>query len=120
MDIHAAVSNEVVIRTGEVVSIPCGFAVAIPTGYEGQVRPRSGLAAKYKISIPNAPGTIDTDYRGEVKILFHNNGPNEFKIVRGMRIAQMLVLPVPRVIWQEVEELPATLRDSGGFGHTGE
>jgi len=120
MDIHAAVEDELCIRPGEIVSVPCGFAVAIPAGYEGQVRPRSGMAAKYGISIPNSPGTIDPDYRGEVKVLLTNHGSREFKVTRGMRIAQMLVLPVPRVSWEEVEELPATVRDSGGFGHTGE
>lgn len=120
MDIHAAVENELFIQPGEIVSVPCGFAVAIPLGYEGQVRPRSGLAAKYGISISNSPGTIDPDYRGEVKVLLTNHGRHEFKVTRGMRIAQMLVLPVPRVSWEEVEELPVTVRDSGGFGHTGE
>jgi dUTP pyrophosphatase len=78
------------------------------------------LTAKYNIWVPNSPGTIDPDYRGEVKVLLINNGDNDFKITRGMRIAQMLILPVPRVTWDEVDELPTTTRDSGGFGHTGE
>lgn len=120
MDICAAVSNDLIIRKGEIISIPCGFALAIPTGYEGQVRSRSGLAAKHGISVLNSPGTIDPDYRGEVKVILINNGSQEFKITRGMRIAQMLVLPVPRVEWDEVEELPTTIRDDGGFGHTGQ
>jgi dUTP pyrophosphatase len=120
MDLHAAVESELCILPGQVVSVPCGFAVAIPAGYEGQVRPRSGLAAQYGISIPNSPGTIDPDYRGEVKVLLTNHGSREFKVTRGMRIAQMLVLPVPRVNWEEVDELPPTARASGGFGHTGE
>jgi dUTP pyrophosphatase len=93
--------------------------MAIPAGYEGQIRPRSGLAVK-GISIPNAPGTIDPDYRGEVSVLLINHGSQEFRVTRGMRIAQLVVLPVPRIEWQEVEDLPPTLRGSGGFGHTGE
>lgn len=120
MDIHAAVEKALPISPGEIVVIPCGFAVAIPEGYEGQVRPRSGLAAKYGLSIPNSPGTIDPDYRGEIQVLLMNNGPREFRVERGMRIAQMLILPVPRVEWREVDELPPTKRASGGFGHTGE
>ena len=120
MDIHAAIEGELTIQPGGIVSVPSGFAVAIPTGFEGQVRPRSGLVSKYGISVANSPGTIDPDYRGEIKVLLINNGSQEFKIARGMRIAQMLVLPVPRVKWEEVEELPATTRGSGGFGHTGE
>jgi dUTP pyrophosphatase len=120
MDIQAAVRRDVVIVPGQIVSIPCGFCIAIPDGYEGQIRPRSGLAAKHGISIPNSPGTIDPDYRGEVKVLLLNNGSEAFHVKRGMRIAQMLVLPVPHVKWQEVDELPSTVRASGGFGHTGD
>jgi dUTP diphosphatase len=120
MDICAAVDGDLTIRKGEIVSIPCGFALAIPAGYEGQVRPRSGLAAKHGISVLNSPGTIDPDYRGEVRVVLINNGSLKFKITRGMRIAQLLVLPVPHVEWNEVEDLPATIRDAGGFGHTGQ
>jgi dUTP pyrophosphatase len=119
MDVHAAIKDEVAIKPGEVVSIPCGFAIAVPEGYEAQIRPRSGLAAEYGISIPNSPGTIDPDYRGEIKILLANLGSESFIVKRGMRIAQMLILPVPRVEWLEVSELPATTRAEGGFGHTG-
>lgn len=119
MDLPAAVDAEVVMKPGAIVSVPCGFALAIPQGYEGQIRPRSGLAAK-GISIPNSPGTIDPDYRGEVTVLLINQGSQDFRVVRGMRIAQLLVLPVPRVEWLEVDELPPTKRGSGGFGHTGE
>lgn len=93
--------------------------MAIPAGYEGQIRPRSGVALK-GFSIPNAPGTIDPDYRGEVSVLLINHSSQDFVVTRGMRIAQLVVVPVPRVEWQEVKELPSTIRGSGGFGHTGE
>ncbi|HEV3028759.1 MAG TPA: dUTP diphosphatase [Planctomycetota bacterium] len=119
MDVHAAVTSDLSIAPGEVVGIPCGFSMEVPPGYEAQVRPRSGLAAKNAISLANTPGTIDPDYRGEVKILLINHGKSPFVVTRGMRIAQMLVLPVPRVAWVEVEELPSTERGAGGFGHTG-
>jgi dUTP diphosphatase len=120
MDIYAAVVQEVVVPSGAVVAVPCGFSVAVPEGYEGQVRSRSGLVAKYRVSVPNSPGTIDPDYRGEVQVLLLNNGIQEFRVTRGMRIAQMLILPVPNVEWEEVDDLPVTVRASGGFGHTGE
>jgi dUTP pyrophosphatase len=119
MDLHAAVSGDVTVAPGAVVAIPCGFALAVPPGYEAQVRPRSGLAAKHAISLANTPGTIDPDYRGEVKALLINHGKEPFVVTRGMRIAQLLVLPVPRVAWKEVAELPPTARGAGGFGHTG-
>jgi dUTP pyrophosphatase len=119
MDVHAAVTAEVTIAPGEVAGIPCGFSLAIPPGYEAQLRPRSGLAAKNAISLANSPGTIDPDYRGEVKALLINHGRSPFVVTRGMRIAQLLVLPVPRVAWVEVEDLPTTERGAGGFGHTG-
>ncbi|MEX0653348.1 MAG: dUTP diphosphatase [Phycisphaeraceae bacterium] len=121
MDLHAAVPADepVTIPPGEIKLVPCGFAMAVPVGYEAQVRPRSGLAAKHGVSVPNAPGTIDADYRGEVKVVLINHGPYAVDITRGMRIAQMLIKPVPRTVWQEVDELPATDRGDGGFGHTG-
>jgi len=119
MDLHAAVPEDVTVAPGAVGAIPCGFAMAIPPGYEAQVRPRSGLAAKHAISLANTPGTIDPDYRGEVKVLLINHGREPFKVTRGMRIAQMVVMPVPRVSWAEVGELPPTARGEGGFGHTG-
>ena len=119
MDVPAAVTSDVTIAPGEVAGIPCGFSLAVPPGYEAQVRPRSGLAAKHAISLANTPGTIDSDYRGEVKILLINHGKAPFVVTRGMRIAQLLVLPVPRVAWVEVDELPSTERGAGGFGHTG-
>jgi len=119
MDLHAAVIADVLIGPGETAGIPCGFAMALPPGFEAQVRPRSGLAAKNAVTVTNSPGTIDPDYRGEVKVLLINHGNAAFAVTRGMRIAQMLVLPVPRVVWVEVEELPPTGRGAGGFGHTG-
>ena len=119
MDLHAAVKEPVTIPPGEIRLIPCGFAMAVPIGFEAQVRPRSGLATKFGISMPNAPGTIDADYRGEVMVPLINHGSHPFEVTRSMRIAQMIIKPVPRTQWQEVDELPATERGEGGFGHTG-
>jgi dUTP diphosphatase len=119
MDLHAAVTAPVSLAPGAVVLVPCGFAMAVPPGFEAQVRPRSGLAAKHGITVLNAPGTIDADYRGEVKVILINLGTAAFVVERGMRIAQLLVAPVPRVRWERVTELPATARGAGGFGHTG-
>lgn len=119
MDLPAAVLEEVTVPPGGTVTIPCGFAIAVPPGYEAQVRPRSGLAARNGLTILNAPGTIDSDYRGEVKVILVNHGKDPFTVRRGMRIAQMLILPVPRFEWEEVDELPPTKRGPGGFGHTG-
>ncbi len=121
MDLHAAVpaGESMLIQPGEVGLVPCGFQMAVPVGYEAQVRPRSGLAVKFGISMPNAPGTIDADYRGEVKVPLINHGRKAFEVTRGMRIAQMLIKPIPRTQWKEVDELPDTARGEGGFGHTG-
>ena len=119
MDIAAAVEDDVVIGPGERSLIPCGFSMALPPGYEAQVRPRSGLAVKHGVSLVNAPGTIDSDYRGEVKVPVINHGSEPFTVTRGMRIAQMIVAPVSRTEFVEVEELPVTARGEGGFGHTG-
>ena len=122
MDLYAAVSVDeplVLKAGGGMALIPCGFAMAVPVGYEAQVRPRSGLAAKHGVSMPNTPGTIDADYRGEVKVPMINHGPVDVEITRGLRIAQMIIKPVPRTVWHEVDELPATQRGDGGFGHTG-
>lgn len=119
MDVAAAVTEELVARPGEIVVVPCGFAVAVPAGYEAQVRPRSGLAARHGLTVVNTPGTIDSDYRGEVKVLLVNLGKADVVISRGMRIAQLLIAPVPRVTWDEVDDLPPTDRGAGGFGHTG-
>ena len=119
MDLHAAVPDDWVIHPGERVLIPCGFAMAVPLGYEAQIRPRSGLAVKFGITMPNAPGTIDSDYRGHVQVPLINHGRESFIVHRGMRIAQMIIKPVPRVQWDEVADLPDTERGEGGFGHTG-
>ena len=119
MDIHAAVDTSLLLEPGKTASIPSGFAIALPEGYEAQIRPRSGLAANHAISIVNAPGTIDSDFRGELKILLINLGEEPFEVTRGMRVAQMLISPVVRAEWDEVQELPATIRGDGGFGHSG-
>lgn len=107
------------IPPGEVAVIPCGFSLAIPPGFEGQVRPRSGIAAKHRVTVANAPGTIDSDYRGELGVILMNHGPVAFRVERGMRIAQLVIAPVLRVQWVEVTELPGTARGAGGYGHTG-
>jgi dUTP pyrophosphatase len=118
-DICAAVGESMALQAGEIRLIPCGFAMAVPKGYEAQVRPRSGLASKHGITMVNTPGTIDSDYRGEVFVPLINLGKAAFTVERGMRIAQMLILPVPVVKIVEVEELDKTKRGGGGFGHTG-
>jgi dUTP pyrophosphatase len=119
MDLHAAVAEEMVIEPGAIVLVPTGLEVAIPDGCEGQVRPRSGLAVKHGISLPNTPATIDSDYRGEIRVPLINLGRDAFRVSRGMRIAQLVVAPVLRVAWDEVEALPVTGRGGGGFGHSG-
>ena len=119
MDICAAVNEEIVLQPGERELIPTGFSVAVPPGYEMQIRPRSGLAVKHGISIVNAPGTIDADYRGEIKIILINLGTEPFTVQRAMRIAQMVLQKVPVCELIEVDELDETLRNDGGFGHTG-
>jgi dUTP pyrophosphatase len=119
MDLHAAIDADVAIAAGQIVLVPTGLEVAIPDGFEGQVRPRSGLAVKHGISLPNTPATIDADYRGEIRVPLINLGRETFTVSRGMRIAQLVVAPVARVTWDEVTELPSTARASGGFGHSG-
>jgi dUTP pyrophosphatase len=119
MDLPAAVVEPVVLEPGARALIPCGIAIALPDGFEGQVRPRSGLAIRHGVTVVNAPGTVDADYRGEVMVALINHGDAAFSVVRGMRIAQLLVSPVLRVEWDETTELPATDRGAGGFGHTG-
>ena len=118
-DLAAAISEPLVINAGERELVPCGFAVAIPNGFEAQIRPRSGLASKHGVTVLNTPGTIDSDYRGEVKVLLINHGKSPFTVTPAMRIAQMVVAPVARVEWEEVDDLPATERSDGGFGHSG-
>ena len=119
MDICAACDGDVTVAPGQVKLIPCGFYMAVPPGFEAQVRPRSGLAMKHGITLPNAPGTIDADYRGEVCVILANVGREEFVVRRGMRVAQMVISPVTRVDVVEVDKLDDTLRGEGGFGHTG-
>ena len=119
MDLHAALQEDVIIEPGGIVLVPTGLEVAIPEGFEGQVRPRSGLAVKHGISLPNTPATIDSDYRGEIRVPLINLGREAFRVSRGMRIAQFVVAPVARVTWDEVETLPVTDRGGKGFGHSG-
>ncbi len=119
MDLCAAVTDPVVLAPGEIRLVGCGFAIEVPQGFEAQVRPRSGLASKSGVTVVNAPGTIDSDYRGEVKVALINLGRAAFTVERGMRIAQLLVAPVARVIWEPADSLSETARGAGGFGHTG-
>jgi len=119
MDLCAAIANDVVVEPGRRVLVPTGLAIALPEGYEAQVRPRSGLALKHGITVLNSPGTIDADYRGEVQVILANLGTEAFTVTRGMRIAQMVVASHARVAWQEVAALPDSARGSGGFGSTG-
>lgn len=119
MDLHAAIERSIVLEAGAILLVPCGFAVAFPPGFELQVRPRSGLATKHGISMPNAPGTVDADYRGEMKVPLVNLGKADFEIEPGMRIAQMVLAPVARAAIEEVDELDGTARGEGGFGSTG-
>ena len=119
LDLHAVLDGPVELSAGQILMVSCGFAMSIPAGWEAQVRPRSGLATRHGISMPNAPGTIDADYRGEVKVPLINLGKAPFTIEPGMRIAQMVIAPVARVVVEEVEDLDETDRGGGGFGSTG-
>jgi len=120
LDLSAALDAPVVIAAGAFTLIPCGFAIALPQGFEAQVRPRSGLAAKFGVTVLNAPGTIDCDYRGEVKVILINHGQEPFTVQPGMRIAQMVIASVERVEWGvTTDALDETARAAGGFGHTG-
>jgi dUTP pyrophosphatase len=118
-DVCAAVAEPTKLKPGEIRLVPTGFAIAIPSGHEAQIRPRSGLATRHGITMINTPGTIDADYRGELQVPLINLGKSTFTIERGMRIAQMLIAPVPTVKMIEVKELDDTIRGKGGFGHTG-
>ncbi len=118
-DLRAAVSEEVVLQPGEHALLPAGFCMALPAGFEAQVRPRSGLALKHGVTVLNSPGTIDADYRGEVGVILINHGAHAFHIRRGDRIAQMIIAPVARVAWHKTGELDDTGRGSGGFGSSG-
>jgi dUTP pyrophosphatase len=119
MDLLAAVIEPVVIAPGQRVLIPIGLAIALPPGYELQVRPRSGLALRNGIVLPNSPGTIDEDYRGEIQVIVLNTGSEPFRVERGTRIAQAVLAPVVRAAWEEVADLDVTARNEGGFGSTG-
>ena len=119
MDLQAVLDVPLEIPPGAFRLVPCGFAIAVPSGYEAQVRPRSGLAAKYGVTVLNSPGTIDSDYRGEVKVILINHGASGFTVTPGMRIAQLVVARVAHVTWSQADALPDTDRGEGGFGHTG-
>jgi len=118
-DLLAAVTEPVTLQPGGKALVPTGIAIALPNGYEAQVRPRSGLAAEHGVTLLNSPGTIDADYRGEVRVLLINHGNEPFRIARGMRVAQLVVAPVARARWLVVEDLEETARGAGGFGSTG-
>ena len=118
-DLLAAVDGELWIEPGARALVPTGLRLAVPKGYEGQVRPRSGLALEHGVVLPNAPGTIDSDYRGELKVILQNSGSAPFAVRRGDRIAQLVFAPVARARFEEVQALEETARGSGGFGHTG-
>ncbi|MDO8607088.1 MAG: dUTP diphosphatase [Phaeospirillum sp.] len=119
MDLMACIPVDMELAAGKRVLVPTGFAIALPEGFEAQIRPRSGLAIKHGITVLNAPGTIDADYRGEIGVILINHGEASFLITRGMRIAQMVIAPVARAQWRETEALTGTERGSGGFGSTG-
>lgn len=119
LDLRAAVGEPLVLAPGARVAVPTGLAMALPWGWEGQVRPRSGLAFRHGLTVANAPGTIDADYRGEVKVLLINLGPEPVKITRGMRVAQLVVAQAPQATLVEVPSLDETERGAGGFGSTG-
>lgn len=119
LDLYALLDTPLVIEPGKWALVPTGLAVMIPPGYEGQVRPRSGLAFQFGVTVLNAPGTIDSDYRGEIKVLLVNLGQEPFTVKDGDRIAQLVIQPVVRVVLKEAEHLPPTERQEGGFGHTG-
>jgi dUTP pyrophosphatase len=122
LDLMAAVPEAapVALAPGARALVPCGVAIALPSGFEGQVRPRSGLAVRHGVTVLNTPGTIDADYRGEVMVLLINHGTEPFAVTRGMRIAQLVVAPVARVRAVEAQTLDATVRGAGGFGSTGQ
>lgn len=118
MDLLADVADPLSLRPGARLLVPTGLAVEIPLGFEGQVRPRSGLALRHGVTLVNSPGTIDADFRGELQVLLINLGSEDFHVQRGDRIAQLVIAPVARAAWREVEDLAPTTRGPGGFGHT--
>ena len=119
MDIFAAIEHPISLSSGEIILVPTGIAIALPPGFEAQVRPRSGLATQYGVTLINSPGTIDADYRGEIKVALINLGKNSYTVHPGERIAQLVIAPVIKAEWEIVSELPSSQRGSGGFGHTG-
>ncbi len=121
LDLAAAIAADetLVLEPGRFLAVPTGLALALPQGFEGQVRPRSGLALKHGVTVLNAPGTVDADYRGEIKVILINHGPEAFSITRGMRIAQLVVAPVMQIMLEESGDLDQTARGAGGFGSTG-
>lgn len=119
MDIAAAIAEDVLLKPGERALIPAGFAIALPPDHEAQIRPRSGLALRHGVTLINTPGTIDADYRGEIGVILINLGEHDFTVTRGLRIAQMVVAPVARAAFAEVDALPESVRGAGGFGSTG-
>ena len=119
VDLQAAIDGKLVLEPGKRALVETGIAIALPAGFEAQVRPRSGLAAKNGVTVLNSPGTIDADYRGEIKVILINHGDVAFEIERGMRIAQLVVAPVTQVSWRAVDDLDETARGAGGFGSTG-
>ncbi len=119
MDLVASCCEPIALAPMDRALVPCGFKMALPDGYEAQVRPRSGLALKHGLILPNSPGTIDADYRGEVCVILANLGKETFTVQRGMRIAQMVIAPVSRARIETVDSLPDSVRGAGGFGHTG-
>ena len=119
VDLRAAVSEAVVLKPGARLAVPTGLRMALPQGFEAQIRPRSGLALRHGILVPNAPGTIDSDYRGEIQVILMNAGEADFEIQRGDRIAQLVIASVVQPDWELVMELGETQRGEGGFGHTG-
>ena len=119
MDLYAHVTEPLIIKPNKRLKVPCGFKMSMPIGFEAQIRPRSGLGLKYGISMPNSPGTVDADYRGEISVLLINHGDTDFVINRGDRIAQMIINKVEIVSFEQVDELPESKRGEGGFGSTG-
>ncbi len=119
MDLRVWLKEPVVVKPGQRILLGTGLYIELPEGYEAQIRPRSGLAFKWGITVLNSPGTIDGDYRGEIKVLLINHSSEEVKIEDGMRVAQMIIAPVARITWKQVDKLSPTSRGKGGYGHTG-
>ncbi|MFA7332330.1 MAG: dUTP diphosphatase [Candidatus Delongbacteria bacterium] len=119
LDLHAALVEDLLLPPGATRLLPTGLKVAVPAGFELQIRPRSGLALKHRLAVLNSPGTIDSDYRGEVQVILSNFGAEPFTVTRGMRICQAVLARVERLEWEPVERVPDTERGAGGFGHTG-